>query len=198
MLSHISDKFAKNRDTLNWRHWRNKVTNLIKKSKSDYYQSVIEANMADSKKLWNILREIAPSNKSASPASITNVDGKVISDPKAIADSFNDFFANIATNILENTPRSSSYTNEALEQFINSKTTENTHFEIPLITEATVQKHLHSLADGKAVGLDGLSPRLLCTAAPVITAPLTKLINLSITTGIFPDEWKVAKVVPIH
>ena len=62
----------------------------------------------------------------------------------------------------------------------------------------TFLKHLQSLTDGKAVGLDGLSPRLLRTAASVISVPLTKLINLSISTGIFPDEWKMAKVVPLH
>ncbi len=54
------------------------------------------------------------------------------------------------------------------------------------------------LEDGKAVGLDGLPPRLLRLAAPAIAAPLTMIFNMLITSGIFPDEWKTAKVVPIH
>jgi retron-type reverse transcriptase len=59
-------------------------------------------------------------------------------------------------------------------------------------------KQLLSLEDGKAVGLDGISPKLLRMGAPAIAAPLTSILNLSISTGIFPEEWKVARVVPIH
>ena len=136
------DKFANNKDSIHWRQWRNKVTALIKKSKADYYQSVIEANMGDSKKLWNILREIAPTEKSTCPVTITGANDETLSDPNAIANSFNEFFVNIASSVLENMPCHDSYTNEALEQFINSRTTADTMFEIPPIREDTVLKHL--------------------------------------------------------
>ena len=33
---------------------------------------------------------------------------------------------------------------------------------------------------------------------PVITKPLTLIINQSINTGIFPDRLKLAKIIPIH
>lgn len=46
----------------------------------------------------------------------------------------------------------------------------------------------------KASGLDNISARLLKEAAPIVTHSLTVLINLSITTGIFRDTWKQAKV----
>ena len=32
----------------------------------------------------------------------------------------------------------------------------------------------------------------------MIAAPLTHLINLSLTTNIFPADWKIAKIIPIH
>jgi hypothetical protein len=32
----------------------------------------------------------------------------------------------------------------------------------------------------------------------LISEPLTQLINLSLTTGVFPDKLKVAKVIPIY
>ena len=46
-------------------------------------------------------------------------------------------------------------------------------------------------------GLDGISCRLLKEAAPVITTSLTYIINLSIGSGIFPDDWKIARVSPV-
>ena len=192
------DKHAKHKNYENWRFWRNKVTNLIKKAKCDYYQSFIEANMSDSKKLWEILREISPNDKSAGPVTISEPDGELLTEPKDIADSFNDYFANISSSILQNMPAYNEYVNKDLEDFINAKTHINTTFEIPPVTEAYVLKQLQLLKDGKAVGLDGLSSRLLRIASPIIASPLTKLMNLSINTGLFPNDWKVAKVVPLH
>ncbi len=43
-----------------------------------------------------------------------------------------------------------------------SKFPHKTFFDIPPVTEDFVLKRLTSLEDGKAVGLDGISPKLLC------------------------------------
>ena len=39
--------------------------------------------------------------------------------------------------------------------------------------------------------------RLLRVAAPVITEPLAKIINLCISKRVFPTSWKLAKVMPV-
>ena len=46
-------------------------------------------------------------------------------------------------------------------------------------------------------GWDDISAKILKCIYPSIVNPLTKLINSCIETGIFPDELKVAKVIPI-
>ncbi len=71
-------------------------------------------------------------------------------------------------------------------------------FNIPLVDYKYVLKELLSLEDGKAVGLDGLPPKLLRIAAPVIATHITRIFNVLITSGIYPDELKTTKVVPIH
>jgi len=50
----------------------------------------------------------------------------------------------------------------------------------------------------KANSLDGISAKLLKEARPIVSAFLTYNINLSLTTGIFPGNWKVARVSPIY
>ena len=62
----------------------------------------------------------------------------------------------------------------------------------------TVLKLINSLPLNKACGLDGISCRLLKEVAPIVVPSLTHIINLSIITGIFPDEWKLARVSPIY
>ena len=50
----------------------------------------------------------------------------------------------------------------------------------------------------KATGLDGISSKHIKISAPVIVSSITKIFNSSISTGIFPDEWKLARVTPVH
>ena len=49
----------------------------------------------------------------------------------------------------------------------------------------------------KSTGCDGISPKMLKCTASSVALLLSKLINLSISTGKFPKEWKLAQVVPI-
>ncbi len=62
--------------------------------------------------------------------------------------------------------------------------------------EDLVLNQLLNLEDGKAVGLDDISSKLLRIGASA--SPLSKIYNMSISTGMFPDEWNVARVVPIY
>ena len=43
-----------------------------------------------------------------------------------------------------------------------------------------------------------LPPGILKDTAYALTSPLTHLINLSLTTGLVPNKWKIAKVTSIH
>ena len=45
----------------------------------------------------------------------------------------------------------------------------------------------------KASGPDGITARLWKDAAPVIAKPITYLVNLTISTGLIPSEWKDAR-----
>ena len=56
---------------------------------------------------------------------------------------------------------------------------------------------LINLDVSKATGLDQIGPRLLKLSAEVISSSLTNVINCSIKQGIFPDQWKCAKVNPL-
>ena len=50
---------------------------------------------------------------------------------------------------------------------------------------------------GEADGLDGIPTCLLKLSFTLIAASLTHIFNLVISTGIFPKDWKSARVAPI-
>ncbi len=84
------------------------------------------------------------------------------------------------------------------KRFCKVQTTLVDNFSIPLITEEEVMKLIGNLGENKATGLHGVSAKLLRLAGPVLFKPITKILNLSISTGQFPTTWKLGKVTPIH
>ena len=67
---------------------------------------------------------------------------------------------------------------------------------IPIISESEVVAAIKSLKNSSA-GYDEVPARILKQNINIFIKPLTHLINSSIKEGIFPDELKIAKVVPI-
>ena len=57
---------------------------------------------------------------------------------------------------------------------------------------------LKTIDEKKSPGLDKIPNKLLKTAADVIAPSLTEIFAKSIYTGIFPNEWKEARVSPIY
>ena len=66
-----------------------------------------------------------------------------------------------------------------------------------LVNEIEVFLLLDNLDCKKSFGVDKLHPYLASVAAFQIFRPVTYIINLSIKQGIFPDNLKIAKVIPI-
>ena len=57
---------------------------------------------------------------------------------------------------------------------------------------------LTSLNSCKATGLDGLPAKFIIDSVESIVGPLAYIVNLSIRSGVFPDDLKRAKIVPIY
>ena len=70
-------------------------------------------------------------------------------------------------------------------------------FSFQRINVQKVIKLLKAIDVGKATGLDKIPHRLLKIAAVVVTPSLTGIFNQSLVTGIFPSDWKMAKVSPV-
>ena len=56
---------------------------------------------------------------------------------------------------------------------------------------------LNNLKPKPSCGHDEISTKLLKACRLEICKPLTLIINQMLTTGIFPDDLKVAKVIPL-
>lgn len=131
--------------------------------------------------------------------SVSKTDTGIISEPTQIADSLNNYFVNITSQLNISNEADNGSDDVKLQNFIRSRIdAESTVFEIPLITEEETIETINKIRTNTATGPDGISARVLKAAAPVLASPLQKLLNLSINSAVFPSRWKVARVTPIH
>ena len=96
----------------------------------------------------------------------------------------------LSTNVLQSTIAPESYLND-FQNSVNKLTCFRD------ITQTEILNLLHGLVASKASGMDGISAKFLKIAAPVIAPSLALIFYHSIFTGIFPSDWKIARVTPI-
>lgn len=70
-------------------------------------------------------------------------------------------------------------------------------FKLQPVSEEYILKQLQQLNPSKSTGLDGIPSRFLRDGSTMLAKPITYIVNLSLTSGIVPDEMKTARVCPI-
>ena len=95
---------------------------------------------------------------------------------------------------------------DADEIFTSSSTSPNNYsadegeeYDLPIITQDFVVQTIRNLSCKKATGQDELSAKLLkyLVNVPIVLSSLVHILNLSIIEGIYPSDWKIARVQPI-
>lgn len=104
------------------------------------------------------------------------------------------FFSNVAHTLKSQVFKLRDFTWETPKTQIHVEQS----FSFAYVSRIFVEKEIKKLQRKKAAGVDNIPPGLLKDAAYPISGPLTHIINLSLSTGIVPTEWKVAKVTAIH
>ena len=98
---------------------------------------------------------------------------------------------NVITEAYKNHP------NVAKIKEIIKKNTTKRSFKFDSVTKPYITTLLKNIDIKKATGVDRIPPKLVKLSANILSEPLTKTINDSLTMGIFPDAAKIAAVSPI-
>ena len=164
----------------------------IRAAKIKHYDEVFKQYKYDIKQTWkNISSLISKSSKKEIRQ--INVNNTMIKDKQKIANEFNSFFANIGSKLAStiDTRNKKPYTSYLTKTILTS-------FNFELLTPENTTKIIKSLKTKTSTGHDGISVKLLKAIAPGIIHPLTTIINQSLMTGKFPDNLKIAKVIPLY
>ena len=170
----LHSKWKANPTLQNWQNFktaRNSATSLTRLSKQKYFEHNLNVNLP-AKKLWQNIRNNVTGRPNMRECDI---------DPNLL----NEFFTATLNN---------QYTTQENVPLL-SEHNHNT-FSFQHVTERDLSNALFSIKSN-AVGIDGISIKFLKIIFPFISAPLTHILNHSFTTSCFPNDWKIAEVLPI-
>ena len=157
---------------------RNTVISKLRSARSDYFRALKPSN----KSFWKAVSSLNRGN-SRIPTLVSEA-GEEASAPASKAVLLNNqFVKNFNSSIpplsKEDLPRLPLHSDDSL-----------------FCSEDKIFDMLSHLDVSKAAGPDGISARMLKETATSISAMITTIFNMSISTGVLPDQWKKS-LVPI-
>ena len=168
---------------------KNRINRIVKKSKLEYYRNSFARSIGDIKKTWKLLKNLIGTTSASSTISKIIKDGIEITDPKYIAEEFNYFFNSVGNSLSANLPPSDRDPLSYLER------NDHSLFLAP-VTDDEISKIILGLKNKKS-DLHSCSVPLLKKISLYISPILSKIINLSFQTGVFPNCLKHACITPI-
>ena len=189
--------FLKRRSLLTesrYKNYKNKLTKILRIEKKNYYRQKLEECKANTSETWKILNTIIGKRKSEAKYSNEFIvdNDRVTLDNEEIANHFNNFFVNIGT-ILSNSIEPCQGTQPT--DFLKNQVSDSMYM-YP-VTEKEVSEIVSGCKSKTSYGHDEISMTTVKHVIKQIVRPLTYIFNRSLITGIFPNDMKTAKVIPV-
>jgi hypothetical protein len=183
-------------DPEDWRQYRsirNQVTAMGRADKTAWEKQKLDHTVNTASDLWKTVKGWLGWGGSGTPTQLFS-NGKMVTSPSGLASAMNKFFVDKVKRLRLNIPPA---TSDPLTKLKEAMRRRECSFRLKMVKEDQVLKIIQSLKNSSATGVDYVDTRTLKLVAGMITPALTHIINLSITTSIFPTIWKWAKVIPL-
>lgn len=162
---------------------------LIEITKRKFYKECIENSNNRNKTLWQIVK--CSRNEKCNDIHEIMHNGVIITNKQEICDAFCSHFSSAAQNIV-----TSAY-DTATHIFLSSFGNFSHTFFFKPTNPSEVMSYINSMNSKKSFGIDEVSNFLLKSIKQTVCEQLTHLVNLSFSTGRFPDMLKTATVLPL-
>ena len=189
-------RFLKSRSEvaeIRYKSYKNKLTSILRQCEKEYYSNLLEESKQNIKETWKIVNKLLnkKSTKNPSYSSEYKNNGSTIPGNKNIAEHFNQFFVNIGPTLAKNILKCSS----KYKSFLGDRV-EETVFLNP-VTDDELLTIVHKCKSKASKGYDGIDMNLVKKIIPFILVPLKHICNSSLEQGVFPEDMKIARVIPL-
>ena len=161
-----------------YKRYCNKLKSLVRISKRNYYRAAILNSDGNLKETWRLLNELMNKSKSGSAFKSVIVDDLVVTEEQVIASEFNNYFSNVADTLNDVIPSS------------DMSPTEFISFQSPssFYCSPTSSNEINSIIlnlKKSSSCINSVPVRILCKVSDIVSIPISKLVNLSFSTGSF-------------
>ena len=145
----------------------------------------INSAKRDPKNTWRLINELT-SRKTSVNNNVKAIkqEGVTLTNSADIANTFNNYFTTIGDNLANKIACSD-------VNPISYMSPVNGAFSFAVL------KTLKSINTNKATGPDNIPNKVLKMAAEILSPSLSAIFNRSLSLGIYPDDWQMARVLPI-
>ena len=168
------------------------MSTVIKLSKENYMINKLDNLKNSTRKLWQEMNTLM--GRGAPDSDIRIKDDGVTLDNKTAANRFNDHFSSIAS-LLATKFASNSGTGHNNQEVV---AVEDSTFNIFELTSPQEITEIVKSFSSKKVRRDEIQPAILYLIVPMIAHLLSHLFNGCIASGVYPDVFKVARVIPLY
>lgn len=162
-----------------------KIIKLTQRAQNDYY---IKNSTNKGKATWDVINRQKDNYPNVPITHIKTGNDNIVTDPTDIANSFNDYYINMAT---ETSNKNNSY------QSYLQVSQNNSIFFVPT-TPVEIYNIINNLKNTISVGTDGITTSVLKDVSAAIASVLSYIIDKCIAKGVFPKDLKTSIVKPIH
>ena len=165
----------------------------IKQAKQLHFTYIFNKCENDIKKTWITINSLLRKTPNSRPAVPVLVDKDIsVRNTQEIVNAFNTYFTNIGPQLASNLQTVDGTTHQLyLNEHIEST------FEFHPVAENDINKIIDQFPTKTSAGVDGISLKHVKLIKSELVAPLAVITNQILKTGTFPNELKVAKVIPI-
>jgi len=174
-----------------YKTYKTRLNSILRKCEREYFNTKIEQCKLNAKKSWSVIKGIINKNVKRKPRNHFVINDSVTDDGSLIASKFNVYFTKIGPNLARSIPN----TDRNATDFLNHSVA---HSIFLGNTDRTEIKSIVASLKESSPGWDDIPAKCLKHNSELLSDIFTHLINLSISQGIFPDELKIAKVVPLY
>ena len=175
-----------------YKSYKNKLTHSLRIAKHLYYNKKLDEYKSNAKSTWKLLNELI--NKKEMKCNLPSIfksNEEDIFNPTHIANRFCEYFTNIGPNLAKSIPASDKSRRSFLNGcFINS-------IFLQSASEQEVTEICSSFRSGTAPGYDSISMNIVKESFNLICAPLTYSLTCPLTLELYPQEMKIARVIPL-
>ena len=186
-------------DFFTYKIYRNKLSKKKYKAKKKYFQDLLEdaKDRGDKSKTWEIINKAFGKKKATKifpeKVNISKTEDPVFTEnPEDIANLMNSHFTNIAEKLSNNLEK----TNISFQEYMGPKNKSSIFLQE--IDEEEIYEEILKLNTNKSMGFDEIPPKVIKWAPHLFTPILKSIYNKCLETGIYPSNFKIAKVTPIH